>query len=97
MTAVSDRPSDAGVNRNALWASTLIGVGGLLRVADAALSVATAIGAVRRRGARQLDEPPSQIARRQWSQAKAATSAGVEAWRHERHPTAVTRHASTIG
>ena len=29
----------------------------------------------------RLERPPSEIARRKWQQAKAAASAGAEAWR----------------
>jgi hypothetical protein len=89
MTALSDRPSGAGINRNALYASAaLIGVGGLL----CAVGAATAVGALRR-WVDHLDEPPSQTARRRLSQAKAAASVGLEAWRHEARPTAVTNCA----
>jgi hypothetical protein len=93
MTALSDRPSGAGINRNALYASAaLIGVGGLLCAVGAAVIAATAVGALRR-WVDHLDEPPSQTARRRLSQAKAAASVGLEAWRHEARPTAVTNCA----
>jgi hypothetical protein len=76
MTTISDR--------NTLrLAVCLVGVGGLMCAAGAALTAAVAVGAIRR-WTEQLEETPSQMARRRWSQARAATSAGIEAWRNEK-------------
>jgi hypothetical protein len=90
MTALPARRSHAGVNRKALWASaTLLGVGGLLCAAGVAVSIATVVGAARRWASR-LDEPLSHMARRRRTQAQAATSAAVDAWRREGHPATVS-------
>jgi hypothetical protein len=76
MTTISDR--------NTLrLAACLVGVGGLMCAAGAALTAAITVGAIRR-WTEQLEETPSQMARRRWSQARAATSAGLEAWRNEK-------------
>lgn len=84
MTTISDMSSGTGVNRNTLrLAAALVGVGGLMCAAGAAMTAVVAIGAIRR-WTEQLDERPSQMARRRWSQARAATSAGLEAWRNEK-------------
>ena len=75
------------VNRRFLWGGvTLFGVGGLMCAAGATLSIAAVVGATRR-WVGQLEEPPSQLARRRWAQARAATSAGVDAWRQDSRAT----------
>ncbi len=61
--------------------AVLIGAGGLLGLAGAALAGSALIAAVRRR-VKQMDVPPGELARRKWSQAKVATAAGVGAWRN---------------
>jgi hypothetical protein len=84
MTTISDMSSGPGVNRNTLrLAAGLIGVGGLMCAAGAAMTAVIAVGAIRR-WTEQLDERPSQMARRRWSQARAATAAGIGAWRNEK-------------
>jgi hypothetical protein len=84
MTTISDMSSGTGVNRNTLrLAACLVGVGGLMFAAGAALTAAVTVGAIRR-WTEQLEETPSQMARRRLSQARAATSAGIEAWRNEK-------------
>ncbi len=55
--------------------------GGLLGLAGAALAGAALIAAARRR-VKQMDVPTGELARQKWSQAKAATAAGVGAWRN---------------
>jgi hypothetical protein len=71
------------VNRRFLWAgATMFGVGALLCAAGATLGTAAVIGATRR-WVGQLEEPPGQVARRRWAQARAATSAGIGAWRED--------------
>jgi hypothetical protein len=90
MTTRTDESVEAMVNRNALWAGAgLIGLGALMVAAGALISGAAAVAAVRR-WADHLEEPPSQLARRRLSQARAATSAGLEAWRNQNQPTAAT-------
>jgi hypothetical protein len=81
------------VNRRFLWGGvTLFGVGGLLCAAGASLSIA-AVAGVARRWVGQLDEPPSQRARRRWAQARAATSAGIDAWRDDSRSVTPNEHA----
>ena len=58
----------------------LIGIGGLLGCAGVLLLSSALVAATRRR-VNQLDQPPSEIARVKWRQAKAATTAGARAWR----------------
>ena len=58
----------------------LIGTGGLLGCAGVLLLSSALVAATRRR-VNQLDQPPSEIARLKWRQAKAATTAGAQAWR----------------
>jgi hypothetical protein len=40
-----------------------------------------AVTAMTRRRVANMDVPPSELARRQWAKARAATSAGTAAWR----------------
>jgi len=69
------------VNRGALVTGVaLVSVGGLLLTAGAAITTVALLQATRRWAA-QLDTPPSEVAKRQLAHARAATSAGVNAWR----------------
>lgn len=73
-------------NRRLLVGSAvLIGVGGLLAFAGAALGSA-ALFAATRRWMDQLDTPPRDLAQQGWTRAKAATAAGADAWRHANPP-----------
>ena len=58
----------------------LIGIGGLLGFAGMLL-VGSAIVSAARQRVDQLEQPPSEIAKRTWQQARAATTAGAKAWR----------------
>jgi hypothetical protein len=58
----------------------LIGIGGLLGFAGMVL-VSSAIVSAARRRVNQLEQPPSELAKRTWQQARAATTAGAKAWR----------------
>lgn len=58
----------------------LVGIGGLLGCAGGLL-LSSALVSVTRRRVKQLDQPPSEIASSKWRQAKAATTAGAQAWR----------------
>ncbi|WP_239308814.1 MULTISPECIES: hypothetical protein [unclassified Frankia] len=62
----------------------LVGIGGLLGAAGMAL-VSVAVVSATRQWARQLEVPPSEIAKVKLQQARAATaaatSAGADAWR----------------
>ena len=44
--------------------------------------VGSALLSATRQWVNQLEQPPSEMARRKWQQAKAAASAGAEAWRN---------------
>jgi hypothetical protein len=59
----------------------LIGIGGLLGFTGMLL-VGSAIVTVARRWVDQLEQPPSELAKRKWQQARAATTAGAKAWRN---------------
>jgi hypothetical protein len=72
---------DIQVNRNLLvGGGVLVGIGGLLGLTGIAL-VGSALLSATRQWVNQLERPPSEIARRKWQQAKAAATAGAEAWR----------------
>jgi hypothetical protein len=59
----------------------LIGIGGLLGFTGMLL-VGSAIVSVARQRVNQLEQPPSELAKRTWQQARAATTAGTNAWRN---------------
>ena len=61
--------------------AALIGVGGLIGFAGAVLGSAALFTATRR-WVDQLETPPREAAQQGWARAKAATSAGADAWRH---------------
>ena len=58
----------------------LIGIGGLLGFTGMLL-VGSAIVSAARQRVNQLEQPPSELAKRKWQQARAATTAGAKAWR----------------
>ena len=58
----------------------LIGIGGLLGFTGMLL-VSFAIVSAARQRVNQLEQPPSELAKRTWQQARAATTAGAKAWR----------------
>jgi hypothetical protein len=60
--------------------AVLIGLGGLMGLTGALL-LSSAVVAATRRWIRQLERPPTEIARLKFQQARAATSAGASAWR----------------
>jgi hypothetical protein len=85
---VRTRPLDARTARRLLVAAAVLEVtAGALGIAGLALGTAAVASMTRRRVAR-MEVPPSALARRQWAKARAATSAGVGAWR-EREPSRV--------
>jgi hypothetical protein len=59
----------------------LIGIGGLLGFIGMVL-VSSAIVSAARQRVNQLEQPPSELAKRTWQQARAATTAGAQAWRN---------------
>jgi hypothetical protein len=60
--------------------AVLVGVGGLLALAGFAVSGAALATAVRR-WINEMEVPPNELARQQFTRARAATSAGASAWR----------------
>jgi hypothetical protein len=59
----------------------LIGIGGLLGFTGMLLVSSAIISAARQR-VNQLEQPPSELAKRTWQQARAATTVGAKAWRN---------------
>jgi hypothetical protein len=81
---MSDNGSPEGmqVNRSLLvGGGVLVGIGGLLGLTGMVL-VGSALLSAARQWVNQLEQPPSEMARRKWQQAKAAASAGAGAWRN---------------
>jgi hypothetical protein len=76
-----DRPRFQINTRSLLAGAVLMGVGGVLGLAGAALAGSVLFGAARRR-VQQMEVPPSELARQNWARAKAATAAGVSTWRN---------------
>ena len=70
------------VNRSLLIGRVgLVGIGGLLGFTGMVL-VGSALLSATRQWVKQLEQPPSVMARRRWQQAKAAAAAGAGAWRN---------------
>jgi hypothetical protein len=65
--------------------SILIGVGVIIAVAGMATAGTALVTAYRDR-VRQMDVPPSELARRHWHRMKSATNAGLGEWRNGRQP-----------
>ena len=60
----------------------LLGVGGFIAFAGAAV-VGLAIASALQRRVQQMDVPPTELARQHWSAVKHATATGVGVWRNE--------------
>lgn len=76
------RGSQAGIRLNKgmlVGGAVLVGVGGLLGATGVLLG-ATAFVSATRRWIRQVERPPTDMARRKFEQARAATLAGAKAW-----------------
>ncbi len=58
----------------------LIGIGGMAALAGLIVG-GTHVFAATRQWMREMDVPPSEIAKAKWAQARAAASAGASAWR----------------
>jgi hypothetical protein len=63
----------------------LIGVGALFALVGMIVA-GTHVTAATRQWAKELDVPPSELARLRWEQARAAANAGADSWRQ--HPNA---------
>ena len=66
--------------RLAVGGGVLIGAGGLLAFTGVLL-LSSAVVSATRQWVNQLEQPPSELAKLKWRQARAATTAGAEAWR----------------
>jgi hypothetical protein len=58
----------------------LIGTGGLLAFTGFLL-LSSAVVSAARQWVNQLEQPPSELAKLKWRQARTATTAGAKAWR----------------
>jgi hypothetical protein len=80
-----DKPGIQISTRQIMGGAILMGVGGVLALAGAAMA-GTALVAAYRDRVRQMEVPPSALARQQWGRARAAAIAGVGEWRNGRQP-----------
>jgi hypothetical protein len=76
--------------RQIISGSILMGIGGALALAGAAMA-GTALVAAYRDRVRQMEVPPSVLARQNWERAKSAAAAGVGEWRNGRQPSQASR------
>jgi len=79
------RPTLQINTRQVISGSILMGIGGVLALAGAAMA-GTALVAAYRDRVRQMEVPPSVLARQHWHRARSAAAAGVGEWRNGRHP-----------
>ena len=79
MTELASRDGLRSSRRLVVGGGVLVGIGGLLGCSGGLL-LSSALVSVARRRVEQLDQPPREIARLKWRQAK-ATTAGAQAWR----------------
>jgi hypothetical protein len=66
----------------------LIGIGAVIALAGLAVAGSHVVAATRA-WVRELEVPPSQLARLKWEQAKTAAASGADTWRQ--HPNAQVR------
>lgn len=85
---VSQSPTQVNT-RQVMGGAILIGIGGVLALTGVAMAGAALVTAYRER-MRQMDVPPSELARQQWGRMKAATAAGLGEWRNGRQPARST-------
>jgi hypothetical protein len=79
---VTDEAIRAGIQvdrRLLLAGGILAGVGGVLGSAGI-LMLSGAIAAALKRWISHMEQPPTEIAKNKWRQARAATTAGAQAW-----------------
>src|SRR4030095_7522817 len=73
-------PEGIGVNRSLLvGGGVVVGIGGVLGFTGMVL-VGSALLSATRQWVKQLEQPPSVMARRKWQQARVAAAAGAPAW-----------------
>jgi hypothetical protein len=91
MTKNQNAYSERRIDTRVLIAGgVLMGLGGLIGLAGLALS-GSAVLTRTRRWLREMDVPPRELAKQKLTKARAATSAGVEAWQHNGGATADRR------
>jgi hypothetical protein len=64
-----------------LTGAVMIGIGSLIGLVGLALSAA-AVAAAARRYVDSMEVPPSELAKKHWARARAATVAGASVWRN---------------
>ena len=69
--------------------TVLMGIGGVLALAGAAMA-GTALVAAYRDRVRQMDVPPTELARQHWNRARHAAAVGVGEWRNGAQPVDVS-------
>jgi len=80
---VTDQASQGGIRlnqRRLVGGGVLIGTGGLLAFTGVMLLSSTVVSATRQ-WVNHLEQPPSELAKLKWRQARTATTAGAKAWR----------------
>jgi hypothetical protein len=75
--------------RQVVGGSILIGIGGVIALAGIAMA-GTALAAAFRERVRQMDVPPSVLAKQNWDRVRAATAAGLAELRNGRQPAETT-------
>ena len=79
---MAEQASQGGIQLNrrlVIGGGVLIGIGGLLGFTGVLL-LSSAVVSATRRWMNQLEQPPSELAKLKWRQARAATTAGAKAW-----------------
>ena len=66
--------------RPLITGAVLIGVGGMVALAGLIVGGSHLLAATRK-WVREMEVPPSEVAKAKWAQARAAASAGASAWR----------------
>jgi hypothetical protein len=77
---VTNQASTRLNRRLVVGAGVLIGTGGLLAFTGVLL-LSSAVVSATRQWVKQLEQPPSELAKLKWRQARTATTAGARAWR----------------
>lgn len=83
------QPSVQINTRQVMSGAILIGLGGVIALAGIAMA-GTALAAAFRERVRQMDVPPSELAKQNWNRVRAATAAGYAELRNGRQPAQTT-------
>lgn len=84
----AERPRIQINMRQVIGGSILIGIGGVIGLAGMAMAGTALVSAYRER-IRQMDVPPTVLARQNWERVKSAANAGYAELRNGRHPADV--------